>query len=160
MSQKKTIDSLTAKNKLVRYDLEASDNRSPIRLLYLWPPLERCLSRVVVEDTGGNGRASPLEQISAEFDRFLTDDGLTGVGDYVCIMPQKDRVYEIKLPSVRVFGFFPQKGIFVAVSADLKSKVKGHHPQNVDFHRKLVVKVAKRLGLQRLKGEMNVRELL
>lgn len=154
-----TLANLEALRVLLRHELDPDDDRMPIRTLYVWRPLNTFLSACFPRMQRLSGRLTPLEQVAGAFDRFVGDPNLTGTGEFVCITPQSSRIYEVKMTDVRVFGFFPCPRRFVVTSVALKKNLKGVGSK-VKRHRKHAESLAKSMGLPRIKGEYNVRNLL
>lgn len=156
-----TLATLTDRGRLVPHELVCDDDRQPVRMLWLAPELEEWLSEQLFQMPKPRGQAlKPYEQVEDIFDRFVGDPDYRGVGDFQNITPQHHGVYEMKTPSVRVFGWFPQRAAFVAACAEMKAKLKGG---GVDKCRKLTVAFRASLQLPQpdfIRGYGNVSTLL
>ena len=58
-------------------------------------------------------------------ERYLSDPGMTGVGEFQRIMPGRQGVVEMKTTDVRLFGWFWRSCIFIAHRGAMKKDLKG-----------------------------------
>ena len=145
---------------MIRYELSDDDDRLGVRALYFSPDFVEWLENILPDKTADRSRdLVPADQVEAFFDRFLTDEHMSGVGDFQNITPQSHGVYEMKTTDVRMFGWFYRKGIFIAARGCMKKDVKG----NYDAERKVVEIFRDSLDLPPpsfIRGKLNVREIL
>lgn len=118
-----TLNQLLAQKKLELFSAQLADNVQPFRLIYMTPEFEDWLNDIAFAVKEKGSPMSPSEQVEIILDEFVSGYHM-GPGDLKKLTPLHQDVWEFKPPDVRVFGFFPKPGIFIAVCAEMKKKLK------------------------------------
>ena len=119
-----TPDILEKQDRLVRFEPSRQIGRLDHRQLYLLPALRDDLNdRIIPHPKFKRSALSPAEQVSETFDRFCAGEKMTGA--MARLIPTAKGVWELKLPDIRIFGWFWRKGVFVAAYAEWANDVKG-----------------------------------
>ncbi|MEA1832539.1 hypothetical protein U8607_10635 [Methylobacterium durans] len=149
MSLVEDFANLLTTGAIVRIDVSLGPSRLPMRQLYgtsgfiLW--LE---DRMLHQATSAMGaEATPFEQLDELFYRYISGTTLIHRRDFRCIKPEKNPVWEMKTPDLRIFGWFPMKDCFIAVFGDWADHVKDY-----DLYR------GYRLEVRRLRRQMDLDE--
>lgn len=155
-----TAANLANQGKLHRWRLPRDDRRQNIRSVYVTPDFRNWLETRCPDAYVDRSKTfTPREQVVNALDRLATDPSFPSAGMLVNIHPQGEGVYELKLTDVRILGFFPLKGEFVAVTADLKKNLKGN-PQGVKSLKRQVVTARQHFALPYRRHSINVRNEL
>ena len=147
-----TLQRLAARGDLERVEVELGAAQ-PFRLLYGSPRFIRWLGETAPQlKRDWHGRLSPDEQLYDLLRRFLSGGRLEYGHDLHELEPLEHDVWELKTTDVRIFGWFPGKCEFVAVSADLKKSImdSGLYPG----YRDEVVKFRDQLDLDEPKYQL------
>lgn len=118
---------------LAQLDIQGAIHRvdigdgSPVRLFYAFPRFREWLEGALQEMTSDRGlEISPLEQVVMLLEDFVSGEPLS-VGRQFNTLDflRGDRgLWKLKTPDVRIFGWFPKKDVFVAVSGHSATFVK------------------------------------
>ncbi len=154
------LDSLVEERRLRRYQLAASDPRQPFRRLYLTKEHAAWLKNVLPGLPMDRHRElTPVEQVVSLYGAFVGEEKLP-IDTLHIIQPEGSRVYRLQTTDVRIFGWFPMRGFYVAAAGELKKNMAGR----TDEFRKTTIEARKSLGLHALNNYvghvLNVRELL
>lgn len=133
-----TTATLIQEDRLVRFELPPDCLGQPERLLFMAPEFVDWLDDVLWKEKKDRSRdLTPYEQVENMFTQFVSNPGFTGVGDFISIKPQAQGVYEMKTTDVRVFGWFYRPQQFIAVTGEMKKRLKGRRDL-VAGYRKMV----------------------
>ena len=124
-----TFEHLVEANVIVRIDVEMGLREQPMRLLYGTPDFISWLNSVLAGAQPSNrlGEATPTEQIDQLFYNFLSGFPLVHMRQFRFIRSEKNAVWELKTPDIRIFGWFLQKDCFVCVFGNWADEVKDHN---------------------------------
>ncbi len=146
-----TIEELIAANAISRLQVEMHPREQELRLLYGTPDFISWLAVVAkgAEPQHRLGEATIAEQVDDLFNTFLSGRPLIYMKQFRSIRAEKNAVWELKTPDVRIFGWFLKKDCFVGVFGNWTNVVKDH-----DLYR------GYRIAIRRLRRELGVDENL
>jgi hypothetical protein len=120
-----TLATLADRGSLVRVDVPLDPGELQMRLFYGRPPFIHWLvQRLPSEPADRGGRQSPAEQVDDLLHRFITGRPLANERDLHPLRPTAHCVWELKTIDVRIFGWFPNRDVFVAVNGAMAKLVK------------------------------------
>lgn len=107
----------------VEVPLEPGDNVQ--RLVFGAPPFVRfCAEQLPTLTTGAIGEDStPAEQVDSILHAYITGETIHYDRQLKCLQPHSDGIVELKTTDVRIFGFVPQKAMFIALCAASKDNI-------------------------------------
>lgn len=142
-----TLDELVRVNAISRIEVEMGVRDQPVRLLYGTPTFINWLNELLAGAKPKNrlGEATPTEQVDQLFYSFLSGLPLIYMRQFRFIRAEKNAVWELKTPDIRIFGWFLKKDCFVCVFGDWADTVKDH-----DLYR------GYRIAIRRLRRELGV----
>ena len=146
-----TIEELVEANVISRIQVEMHSRDQELRLLYGTPDFIDWLGRLA-KGAGPEqrlGEATAAEQVDDLFNTFLSGLPLVYMKQFRSIRSEKNAVWELKTPDVRIFGWFLKKDCFVAVFGNWADVIKDH-----DLYR------GYRISIRRLRRELGVGENL
>ena len=146
-----TIEELVAAGEILPIEVEMSAGDQPMRLLYGTPGFICWLDEIVNSAAPKSrlGEATPAEQIDDLFHAFLVGSSLVHTRQFRAIRAEKNAVWELKTPDIRIFGWFLKKDCFVGVFGNWADQVKDH-----DLYR------GYRIAIRRLRRELGVDDSL
>ena len=146
-----TIEELVEANAISRIQVEMHPRDHEMRLLYGTPDFIDWLGGLTkgAEPQRRLGEATAAEQVDDLFNTFLSGLPLVYMRPFRSVRAEKNAVWELKTPDVRIFGWFLQKDCFVAVFGNWTDVVKDH-----DLYR------GYRIAIRRLRRELGVDESL
>jgi hypothetical protein len=146
-----TIEELVNSGAISRIEAEMDKRYQPMRLLYGTPGFIEWLKQILEGAQPPNrlGDATPAEQIDQIFDEFLRGMPLIYTKQFRFIRAEKNAVWELKTPDIRIFGWFLKKDCFVGVFGNWADQVKDH-----DLYR------GYRIAIRRLRRELGVDDTL
>jgi hypothetical protein len=122
-----TLEQLCHDGILESYDGELGINQLPARKLYFTSDFCQWLDDDLCDiELRRDGRADPTEQLFFAFNAFVSGGKMTS--QFARLDPQREGCWEIKLPDLRVFGWFVKKDVFIACYCDLKTNLIGDSP--------------------------------
>lgn len=97
------------------------------RLIYAIPEFIAWLDTVLsnMESVLG-AEDTPLEQVDALFANFAEGQPMQMGREFRQLKPGSHGIWEMRTPDIRIFGWFPQKDIFVAARGNDASFIKEH----------------------------------
>ncbi|MBM7048366.1 hypothetical protein [Rhizobium lusitanum] len=118
-----TIEALEETRALIRVNPHL--NGAPkFRQLFVFPEVKAWLDEVLPTlkalDPDDEG---PRSQVWSLFRSFLLGHELDDEYDFRLMHPQNHDIYELKCPDVRFYGWFVDKGIFIAARVDSMERV-------------------------------------
>lgn len=120
-----TLAQLVDDDSLIGLDPGLAPGVQPERLVYLAPRMVEWLAEKLPELASDRFlEITPEEQVSDLFERFCSGEELMVGTAFKILHPKNDAVWELKTGDVRVFGWFAQIDVFVAVSADSKNRIE------------------------------------
>jgi hypothetical protein len=142
-----TIEQLVEANAISRIQVEMHPRDQELRLLYGTPDFIDWLGRLAngAEPERRLGEATAAEQIDDLFNTFLSGQPLVYMKQFRSIRAEKNAVWELKTPDVRIFGWFLRRDCFVAVFGNWADVIKDH-----DLYR------GYRISIRRLRRELGV----
>jgi hypothetical protein len=146
-----TIEELVEAKVISRIQLEMHPRDQEMRLLYGTPDFIDWLGGLAkgAEPKQSLGEATAAEQVDDLFNTFLSGSPLVYVKQFRSIRAEKNAVWELKTPDIRIFGWFLKKDCFVAVFGNWADVVKDH-----DLYR------GYRIAIRRMRRELAVDENL
>ncbi len=147
----KTIEELVEANIISRIQVEMHQCDQELRLLYGTPAFIVWLGELA-KGTGPErrlGEATAAEQVDDLINTFLSGRPLVYMRQFRSIRAEKNAVWELKTPDVRIFGWFLKKDCFVGVFGNWTDVVKDH-----DLYR------GYRIAIRRMRRELGVDETL
>jgi hypothetical protein len=146
-----TIEALIERNAISKIEVVLGFRDQPVRLLYGTPDFIKWLGQLLdgAEPKKRLGETTPAEQVDQLFYSFLSGKSLIYVRQFREIRAEKNAVWELKTPDVRIFGWFLKKDCFVAVFGNWADEVKDH-----DLYR------GYRIAIRRLRRELGVDDSL
>lgn len=146
-----TIEELVARKAISRIQLEMHSRDQEMRLLYGTPDFIDWLGVLAkgAQPKRRLGEATAAEQVDDLFNTFLSGQPLVYMKQFRSIRAEKNAVWELKTPDVRIFGWFLKKDCFVAVFGNWTDVIKDH-----DLYR------GYRIAIRRLRRELGVDESL
>lgn len=146
-----TIEELVEAKAISRIQVEMHPRDQEMRLLYGTPDFVDWLGGLAkgAEPRRRLGEATAAEQVDDLFNTFLSGLPLIHMKQFRSVRAEKNAVWELKTPDVRIFGWFLKKDCFVAVFGNWTDVVKDH-----DLYR------GYRIAIRRLRRELGVSESL
>jgi hypothetical protein len=146
-----TIEELVATNAISRIQVEMHPRDQELRLLYGTPEFVEWLGGLAngAEPERRLGEATAAEQVDDLINTFLSGRPLVFMKQFRSIRAEKNAVWELKTPDVRIFGWFLKKDCFVAVFGNWTDVIKDH-----DLYR------GYRISIRRMRREWGVDESL
>lgn len=146
-----TIEELVEANVISRIQVEMHPRDQEMRLLYGTPDFIDWLGGLAkgAQPKRRLGEATVAEQVDDLFNTFLSGHPLVYMKQFRSIRAEKNAVWELKTPDVRIFGWFLKKDCFVAVFGNWTDVIKDH-----DLYR------GYRIAIRRLRRELGVDENL
>lgn len=123
-----TLTTLVAQDDLVHIDVDLGSRQFAECLILASTKCAQWLNDDLqnLQTTVVGGRQTPLEQIDALFERFVTAKNLNYGRDFWHMFPHEMDVWELKTDDVRIFGWFVTVDIFVCVVANDSDFVHTH----------------------------------
>ena len=112
-----TIEELVEANVISRIQVDMHPRDQELRLLYGTPDFIVWLGELA-KGSGPErrlGEATAAEQVDDLFNTFLSGQPLVYMKQFRSIRAEKNAVWELKTPDVRIFGWFLKKDCFVGV---------------------------------------------
>lgn len=146
-----TIDSLVNRGAITKIEVDLDSCDQPTRLLYGTSEFIQWLNEILqgAEPPNRLGEATPAEQLDDLFQVFLSGKPLVFTKQFRAVRMEKNAVWELKTPDIRIFGWFMLKDCFVAVFGNWADTIKDH-----DLYR------GYRVAIRRLRRELGVEETL
>lgn len=120
-----TLQELVSDGKLEEFAADLDEDEFPDRFLYLKPGFEaHVVAKLGAEPIEGEQDLTPLEQVTQIFDEFVRGLPMAYDVKRKKLDPLGLHVWELKTPAVRIFGWIPKKGSFIAVDVELKRNLK------------------------------------
>lgn len=143
------LELLVEANVITRIDVEMGLQEQPMRLLYGTPGFIDWLKEILsgAQPKSRLGEATPSEQIDQLFYSFLSGLPLIYMRQFRFIRPEKNAVWELKTPDIRIFGWFLKKDCFVCVCGNWADEVKDYN-----LYR------GYRIAIRRFRRELNLDE--
>ena len=147
MTQKPTIATLIEAGAIIRIEVELAPREQPTRLLFGTPGFIRWLEERVNSDDKSPllADSTPAEQLDNLFYTFISGRPLIYSRQFRSVRAEKNAVWELKTPDLRIFGWFMMRDCFVAAFGDWTNHVKDH-----DLYR------GYRIEVRRLRRELQV----
>jgi hypothetical protein len=142
-----TIDELMDAKTISRIEVGLDAHEQSLRLLYGTAGFTAWLEKILggAEPPRRLGDATPAEQIDQLFHIYVSGMPLIYTRQFRFIRAEKNAVWELKTPDIRIFGWFMRKDCFVAVFGDWADQVKDH-----DLYR------GYRIAIRRLRRELKL----
>src|ERR1700743_1077858 len=121
-----TIEELVEANAISRIQVEMHPRDQELRLLYGTPDFIAWLGELAkgAEPERRLGEATAAEQADQLITTFLSGEPLVHMKQFRSIRAEKNAVWELKTPDVRIFGWFLRKDCFVAGFGNLADRIK------------------------------------
>lgn len=116
-----TLTTLVGRDDLVAVGGGLEDDEQPSRLLYAFPHVVDWLANAlpVLRPLDPGTELVPLEQVDVLFHDFVSGEDFAYYERSHSLRPAELGVWELKTLDVRVFGWFPKKGVFVMANVEL-----------------------------------------
>jgi hypothetical protein len=146
-----TIEALVEAGAFSRIEVEMGRRDQPMRLLYGTPGFIAWLGEIKngAEPENRLVDTTPAEQIDQLFHTFLSGMPLIYTRQFRMMRAEKNAVWELKTPDMRIFGWFMKKDCFVGVFGNWADEVKDH-----DLYR------GYRIAIRRLRRELGIIDTL
>lgn len=140
-----TPATLVVEGKLVAYTSNGTaQGERKLRHLFLSPSFTDQLENEELDRKERGAPLTPYDQYAVFSDQYCFEQGFKGTGQFVRLHPQWQGVFEIKVGSLRLFGWFYRKHQLILNSLGLKALVKGswsktgeHVEQAIKFRKTL-----------------------
>lgn len=122
-----TLLELVASGDLVKIEVELEGTDQPWRVLYGTPEFINWLEKALpeLETTVVGGDIEPDEQVYACFYDYIVGEDLDPDVRFKKLRRTPDlHVWELKTIDVRIFGWIPQKDVFICCFGDLADTIK------------------------------------
>jgi len=121
-----TLEHLWADGTLIKFEADLEPGTMPNRVIYMAPEFDVWIEDVLYDEPPDDkDRAiDPYEQVESIFDDFLRGRPMVYGVHKKLLRPEMNRVWSLRTPDVRVFGWFPARGTFLAVCGDMKRHLK------------------------------------
>lgn len=120
-----TLEHLRGDGTLVRYDAELEPGEMPQRMIYMAVAFVDWAEDVLFSELADEDQPlSPYEQVEARFYDFVVNRPMVYGVHKKLLRPEIRGVWTLRTDDVRVFGWFPAKGIFVAVRGEMKRNLQ------------------------------------
>jgi hypothetical protein len=146
-----TIEALVRIGAFSKIEVELGVGEQAMRLFFGTRSFTEWLTTLVqgAEPKNRVGEASAAEQVDQLLHAFSIGLPLVYLRQFRVIRAEKNAIWELKTPDVRIFGWFLQKDCFVGVFGDWADHVKDH-----DLYR------GYRIAIRRLRRELGVEDQL
>jgi len=146
-----TIDGLIKNGAFSRIEIELAVGEQPVRLIFGTTGFIEWLNTLLqgAEPEHRLGDTTPAEQVDQLFYAFVSGKPLNYLRQFRFIRAEKNAIWELKTPDVRIFGWFLQRDCFVGVFGNWADHVKDH-----DLYR------GYRIAIRRLRRELDVEDNL
>jgi hypothetical protein len=125
MATMPVLEYLVHQGLLLRYDAELEPDDSPQCVIYVTPDFDQWLTTTLPALPKDRGRnLTPWEQVDALFYDFVIGRPMAYDVERKRLEPQADNVWELKSEDMRIMGWFPLKGVFVAVLGEMRKNLK------------------------------------
>lgn len=112
---------------LVRFDVELDVDDLPLRVVFGTPDLIDWLRDTLPGiETAIASDVTPYEQVDDLLRRFIAGEALADDRFVKSLVPGERGVWELKTQDIRLFGWFPQRSVFIAVCAHRAHEIKLH----------------------------------
>ena len=123
-----TLATLVEAGEISPIEVELGPREQPTRLLYGTPAFLNWLKERLrsAETSPLLADLTPSEQLDLLFYQFLSGKPLVFTKHFKVIKYERNAVWELKTPDLRIFGWFAMKDCFVAVFGDWAERIKEH----------------------------------
>jgi hypothetical protein len=123
-----TLAKLVEEREIMRIEVALDEQDLPSRLLYGTPGFIAWLKERLKnsEPSPLGAELTPAEQLDLLFYEFTCGAPLAPVRHFRVVRHERFPVWELKMPDLRVFGWFAQKDCFIAAFGDWTDKIKDH----------------------------------
>lgn len=120
-----TLASLVAAGMLAKHEPDLESHEQPLRLVYLALEVSAWFSHTLKAAPADRDRAlTPSEQVEQLLYEFVIGRPMTYGWHYHPLHPLTRLTWELRTTDVRLIGWFPNRGIFLAVCGRLKSELR------------------------------------
>jgi hypothetical protein len=121
-----TLEHLWAEGTLIRFEADLEPREMPNRIIYMAAEFDAWIEDILYdEQPDDEDRAiDPYEQVESIFDDFVKGRPMVYGVHKKLLRPETKGVWSLRTPDVRVFGWFPARGTFLAVCGDMKRNLK------------------------------------
>lgn len=120
-----TLLELAESGALMPYEADLEDDEWADRTIYVTPSFNTWMDNVLPTLPKDRGRKlTPQQQIWQTFFDFITGKPFFYPDDRRRLTPDSEYVWELKTEDLRVFGWFPEKGKFIAVTVEMKKNLR------------------------------------
>jgi hypothetical protein len=120
-----TVPQLCEEGRLVKLDCGLEDDEQEFRAIYMSGRLKDWIEQIL--PTLGSTwdiETSPLQQLDALLWVFGSGDILTFDWQFKPLNALGNGIWELKTADLRLFGWFAQRDVFIAVDADTKERIR------------------------------------
>ncbi|WP_158047080.1 hypothetical protein [Skermanella pratensis] len=121
-----TLEHLWAKGTLVKFEANLAPHELPHRSVYFAAQFDEWIEAVLYDEwSDARGRdMSPYEQVEAIFVDFVKGWPMVYGVHKKLLRPETRGIWSLRTPDVRIFGWFPALGTFLAVRGAMKRNLK------------------------------------
>ncbi|MBY2993801.1 hypothetical protein HF263_04085 [Rhizobium leguminosarum] len=122
-----TLDELDQNESLVRMDVELEAGEQSWRRIYATPQFLQWLHNDLpnLETTIVGGDSEPDEQVDAVFHEFVIGECMDFDRRFKALSRTPDLfVWEFKTPDIRIFGWIPERDVFICCFGDHKDEIE------------------------------------
>ncbi|WP_051177100.1 hypothetical protein [Rhizobium mesoamericanum] len=122
-----TLIELDHSGDLIKIDVELEAGEQPWRRIYATPDFVAWLNDELplLETTIVGGDSDPLEQVDAIFHEYVVGEHMHLDRRFKSLSRTPDLfVWEFKTPDVRIFGWVPERDVFVCCFGDHKDEIE------------------------------------
>lgn len=124
-----TLSELVEKGDLSRIEVELERGEQPWRRIYAIPTFTAWLGdKLPTLSTSIYADAEPIEQVDAVFHEYIVGEHLSTDVRFKSLSWTPDwSVWEFKTPDIRVFGWVPERDVFICAYGDMKDNIETFH---------------------------------
>jgi hypothetical protein len=121
-----TLEHLWTGGTLIKFTADLEPGTMPVRMIYMAAEFDDWVEEVLYDQRpDDDDRAiEPYEQVESVFDDFVIGRPMVYGVHKKLLRPETKGVWSLRTPDVRVFGWFPAHGTFLAVRGDMKRNLR------------------------------------
>lgn len=124
-----TVTELCEAGVLIKLGGGLDVDEQPERLLLAYPHVVGWLEEILpgLEPDFHDGKLDPFDQADSLFYDFVSGADFSFYEKSHSMEPRDPGVWELKTPDLRLFGWFPARGVFILAEIDTAFRCKNHN---------------------------------
>ena len=112
--------------RLIKFTADLEPGTMPVRVIYMRRSSTIGLRKFLYDQRldDDDRTIEPYEQVESIFDDFVIGQPMVYGVHKKLLRPETKSVWSLRTPDVRVFGWFPAHGTFLAVRGDMKRNLR------------------------------------